>query len=106
MVFMSEESFQITRVINIQTPGRLTTGQMTIGAPHRVQAEGKADAWACSWSLSEIDPVPKNIYGEDALGALTNCLEFLAGYIHDCTETGVHIWWLQRGDNGGLRLAQ
>jgi hypothetical protein len=80
------------------------TGEMKIGPPRIVKKNGKADAWACSWSLSETDGIPKDIYGEDALSALTNCLEFLSGYIHDQGEAGVDIWWLAQGDNAGLNF--
>lgn len=70
-----------------------------MGNLRKLSAKGKADVWVCSWVLSETDPKPKDIYGEDALGALLNCLTFLKCYIRD---GGVQVWWLEKGDLAGL----
>lgn len=96
---MVTKSFEIRRKVRFAKAGRTKVGELVIGNLRKISTKGKADVWACSWMLSETDPKPKDIYGEDALGALLNCLTFLKCYIRD---GDVQVWWLEKDDLAGL----
>jgi Domain of unknown function (DUF6968) len=97
-------NFEIRRTVHFKMAGRTTEGELVIGNLRKVRSKGKRDVWACSWMLSETDPKPKDIYGEDALSALLNCFAFLSSYIRNYGHADVQIWWLEKGDNAGLTL--
>ena len=101
---MPAGSFTLRRAIKFRIDGKVHSGELVIGDLRKVRTKGKANAFACSWVLSRTDPKPRDIYGEDALSALLNCLSFLSLYIQNQAKAGVEIWWLERGDNAGLKL--
>ena len=98
-----EKSFEIRRVLKFRIKGKLQEGELVIGNLRKVEIKGKAPSFACSWSLSPTDPKPRDIYGEDALSALVNCLAFLNAYVQNYAEAGIEIWWVEKGDNAGLK---
>jgi hypothetical protein len=98
-----ERNFEIRRALKFRIKGKVQQGELVIGNPRKVETKGKAQSFACSWSLPPTDPKPRDIYGEDALSALVNCLAFLNAHIQNYSEAGVEIWWLEKGDNGGLK---
>ena len=104
MCMLSAE-LQIRREVKFRARGKVSKGQLFIGNLRRVGGKGKRACWACSWALSKTDPEPRDIFGEDALAALVNCLKFLNGYIQDSAQAGVEIFWMERGDNAGLKWA-
>jgi len=97
--------FTLKRRLRFRINGKIRAGELVIGNLRKVTTRAKADAWACSWSLSETDPKPRDIYGEDALSALVNCLVFVNSYVQNEAETGIEIWWIEKGDNAGLKWA-
>jgi hypothetical protein len=102
---MDNFEFTLRRRLRFRIKDKVAAGDLVIGNLRKVRTRGKADAWACSWSLSETDPKPRDIYGEDALGAVVNCLVFLNSYVQNKAEAGIEIWWIEKGDNAGLRWA-
>lgn len=99
----STPALEIKREVKFRIHGKVKRGKLIIGVPRKVQANEKPNAWACSWMLSETDPTPRDIYGEDALSALLNCLVFLNAHIQNYADSGIEIWWLDKGDNAGLK---
>lgn len=98
-----EWTFEIRRALKFRIGGKVQRGELVIGNLRKVETKGKAQSFACSWSLSPIDPMPRDIYGEDALSALVNCLAFLNAHIQNYASAGIEIWWLEKGDNAGLK---
>ena len=102
---MDNVGFTLKRRLRFRIRDKITAGELVISNLRKVTTRAKADAWACSWSLSETDAKPRDIYGEDALSALVNCLVFLNSYVQNQAEAGVEIWWIEKGDNAGLKWA-
>jgi hypothetical protein len=96
-------TLEIRREVRFRIHGKVKRGELVIGDLRKVHAKEKPNAWACSWMLSETDPTPRDIYGEDGLSALLNCLAFLNAHIQNYAESGIEIWWLEKGDNAGLK---
>ena len=93
----------ITRDLHIDFAGRETRGRLVIGKLRRKRKRGELTAcWSWSWSLSELHPQEGDVCGEDPLNALQNCLRLIRLLIQNHKELGYEIWWLQKGDEGGL----
>lgn len=102
---MQHVPLEIRREVKFQIEGKTKRGFLVIGNVRKVKETGKPSAWACSWALSETDPEPRDIYGEDALASLLNCLAFLNSYIEGYAKAGIKIWWLEKGDDAGLKVS-
>ena len=62
---MDNVGFTLKRRLRFRIRDKITAGELVISNLRKVTTRAKADAWACSWSLSETDAKPRDIYGED-----------------------------------------
>ena len=94
------ESTALVRDINVTKDGHTTRGAIVIGP---VRKDDYKQCWQCSWRVTPGYPEESHVYGEDSLQALCLCIEIVDELIRDLGEsTGVSIWWLEKGDCGGL----
>jgi hypothetical protein len=102
----SEFGFVLERRLYFSVQGVESQGMLRIGGLKETQGPAGSRCWICLWSLDKIHPHPGRIYGEDALDALVKCLEFLVELLKQHESLGTVIWWLERGDYGGLSISQ
>jgi hypothetical protein len=98
----SEFTFRIQRELHFRIRGVSSRGVLALGGLKQEASGGREGGWTCFWSLDNIHPKVGKIYGEDPLGALLNCINFLTTLIKEHEDLGWQIWWLQEGDRGGL----
>ena len=95
---MKELEFKIERQLSFRVRGQLKSGKLCIGGLQKDSRSERDSPWICFWSLSEIHPETGNIYGEDPLDALLNCVRFLINLIEKHKSNGIEVWWNREGD--------
>ena len=96
---MEYRNFTLVRTLVLEAGGTAQEACLICG-PIVCVGERK---WACHAEFSPIqDEV--NIYGDDPLAALMNCLSFISQLIVATEDTGVEIYWQSKGDRGGFSL--
>jgi hypothetical protein len=93
----------LTRTLTFVINGLETTGELQIS---RIEFYPKLQKWACYWSLSFIHPEESRIFGNDPLGALFQCLDFIGNLIRGSERDGLDVWWKVPGDHCGLMFTE
>ena len=60
------------------------------------------NAWICHCYVPVAMKQPRKAYGEDELQAFLSGLEMCRASIRTFFDTTHELWWLERGDGGGI----
>ena len=92
-------SFELRRTLNLSEHGGVRAIILCIHAPRRASA---GQAWASECSIEGVLPNPRRIYGEDPLDAFLNCVSFCRETLRGFNSENHLVWWLEKGDEGGI----
>lgn len=97
---MKRVNFKIRRKLKMQIGNQVQEAELVIGGLTQKNSDGP---WSCDCTITGIIPKKKAIYGEDQLQTLLLALSFCAETLKSFNRDGKQVWWLESGDQGGLR---
>src|SRR5258707_4265291 len=97
---MSPSNTTLERELNIKFRDQpMHKGRLVIGEIVFVEQKKQ---WWCFWFMDLIHTKRSKVYGDDALHALTTCLDLVSTFIRGTERDGWTIYWQKEGDHGGL----
>jgi Domain of unknown function (DUF6968) len=95
-MFKDMHDFQLIREITFQRGDKSSPGNIQIGG---LEWDEENDVWGCKCSITFLHDEIISLHGVDAMHALQECFQFIAGLIAGAEKDGVDIWWLEPGDH-------